>query len=162
MKIHDLKPPKGSKKAKTRVGRGIGGHRGKTAGRGTKGQKARSKIPIGFEGGQMPLHRRVPKLRGFNNPFGFSYHPINLDTLQELKENEVNPEVLISHGLLQKKKLVKILGRGEIKRAVKVSAHAFSEAAKKSIEAAGGSVEILPKPWGDRRPPARGSAHTNR
>lgn len=162
MKIHDLKPPKGSKKPKTRVGRGIGGHGGKTAGRGTKGQKARSKIRVGFEGGQMPLHRRVPKLRGFNNPFRVQYRPINLDTLEELTETEVNPEILISHGLLQKNQLVKILGRGELKRSIKISAHSFSESAKKAIEAAGGSMEVLPKPWGDRRPPAKGSAHTNR
>lgn len=162
MKVHDLKPPRGSKKDKIRVGRGTGGHRGKTAGRGMKGQKARSKIRVGFEGGQMPLHRRVPKLRGFNNPFRIAYHPINLDTLEALTEAEVNPEILISHGLLKKKALVKVLGRGEIKRAVKVSAHAVSNSAKQAIEAAGGSVEILSKPWGDRRPPAKGSAHTNR
>ena len=162
MKIHDLKPPKGSKKAKTRVGRGIGGHRGKTAGRGMKGQRARNTVRIGFEGGQMPLHRRVPKLRGFNNPFRVDYRPINLDKLEALTETEINPEVLIANGLLQKKMLVKILGRGELKRAVKVSAHSFSESAKTAIEVAGGSIEILPKPWKDRRPPARGSAHTNR
>lgn len=162
MKIHDLKPAPGSKKSRKRVGRGIGGHGGKTAGRGTKGQKARSKIRVGFEGGQMPLHRRVPKLRGFNNPFRVAYRPINLDTLEELKETEITPEVLTSHGLLQKKQLVKVLGRGELKRSIKVSAHSFSETAQKGIEAAGGSIETLPKPWGDRRPPAKGSAHTNR
>ncbi len=162
MKVHDLKPPKKSRKSRIRAGRGIGGHRGKTAGRGTKGQKARSKIAVGFEGGQMPLQRRVPKLRGFNNPFRVSYRPINLDTLQELTEDEVTPEVLIAHGLLQKKQLVKVLGRGELKRAVKVVAHSFSASAKKAIESAGGSMEILPLPWGDRRPPSRGSTHTNR
>ncbi len=162
MKVHDLKPPRGSKSKKIRAGRGIGGHRGKTAGRGTKGQKARSKIPVGFEGGQMPLQRRVPKLRGFNNPFRVAYRPINLDSLEKLTETEITPEVLMSHGMLQKNMLVKILGRGELKKSLKVSAHAFSKSATAAIESAGGTAEILPKPWGDRRPPAKGSALTNR
>ena len=162
MKVHDLRPPKGSKKRRIRVGRGTGGHRGKTAGRGHKGQKARNKVPVGFEGGQMPLQRRVPKLRGFNNPFRIAYAPINLDTLEELKESEITPDVLKSHGLIKKQAHVKILGRGEISRSVQVSAHAFSESAISAIESAGGSVTVLPKVWGDRRPPAQGSAHTNR
>lgn len=166
MKIHDLTPPRNSRRKAIRAGRGIGGKRGKTAGRGMKGQRARGTIPVGFEGGQMPLSRRLPKLRGFNNPFRVEYKAVNLTALAELKESEINPEVLAQHGLLKlpkaKPTLVKILGEGEIKRAIKVSAHAFSKSAQGAIEAAGGSVEILPKPWGDRRPPAKGSAHTNR
>jgi large subunit ribosomal protein L15 len=162
MKIHDLKPAPGSHRAKRRVARGIGGKGGKTAGRGMKGQKARSKIPVGFEGGQLPLHMRVPKLRGFNNPFRVEYQAINLDTLQESGLDEVTPESLHEHGLIGKGKLVKILGRGELSRKVTVKAHAFSKSAEAAITGAGGTVEVVPKPWGDRRPPAKGNQHTNR
>jgi large subunit ribosomal protein L15 len=162
MKIHDLKPAPGSHRAKRRVARGIGGKGGKTAGRGMKGQKARSKIPVGFEGGQLPLHMRVPKLRGFNNPFRVEYQAINLDTLQESGLDEVTPEALHEHGLIGKGKLVKILGRGELSRKVTVKAHAFSKSAEAAITGAGGTVEVVPKPWGDRRPPAKGNQHTNR
>jgi len=166
MKIHDLTPPPNSKRRAIRVGRGIGGRRGKTAGRGMKGQRARGSLPAGFEGGQMPLNRRLPKLRGFNNPFRVEYKAVNLGAIDQLAEAEITPEVLVDAGLLKLSKsrpvLVKILGQGEINRAVKVSAHAFSESASSAITAAGGSIEILPKPWGDRRPPARGNALTNR
>jgi large subunit ribosomal protein L15 len=162
MKIHDLKPAPGSHRAKRRVARGIGGKGGKSAGRGMKGQKARSKIPVGFEGGQLPLHMRVPKLRGFNNPFRVEYQAINLDTLQESGLDEVTPESLHEHGLIGKGKLVKILGRGELSRKVTVKAHAFSKSAEAAITGAGGTVEVVPKPWGDRRPPAKGNQHTNR
>jgi large subunit ribosomal protein L15 len=162
MKIHDLKPAPGSHRAKRRVARGIGGKGGKTAGRGMKGQKARSKIPVGFEGGQLPFHMRVPKLRGFNNPFRVEYQAINLDTLQESGLDEVTPEALHEHGLIGKGKLVKILGRGELSRKVTVKAHAFSKSAEAAITGAGGTVEVVPKPWGDRRPPAKGNQHTNR
>ncbi len=162
MKIHDLQPPEGSNRRRKRVGRGIGGKGGKTAGRGTKGQGARDTIPAGFEGGQMPLHMRVPKLRGFNNPFRVAYQAINLDALEDSGLDEVTPENLHERGLTHKGALVKILGRGEINRAVAVKAHAVSKSAEAAITAAGGSVELLPLPWGDRRPPAKGNHLTNR
>lgn len=163
MKIHDLKPAAGSKKARQRVGRGIGGKGGKTAGRGMKGQGARGSVKPGFEGGQTPLHRRTPKLKGFNNPFRVEYHVVNLDSLEEFAGgNEINPEALRARGLVAKQGLVKVLGRGELTKALTVRAHAFSASAKQAIERAGGSVEIVPPPWGDRRPPAKGNALTNR
>jgi large subunit ribosomal protein L15 len=162
VKIHDLKPAEGSNRRRKRVGRGIGGKGGKTAGRGTKGQGARGSIPQGFEGGQMPLHMRVPKLRGFNNPFRVEYQGINLDTLEETGLDAIDPDVLHQHGLSHKGALVKILGRGAISRAVTVKAHAFSKSAEQAITSAGGSIEIVPKPWGDRRPPVKGNHLTNR
>jgi large subunit ribosomal protein L15 len=162
MKIHDLKPPEGSNRRRKRVGRGIAGKGGKTAGRGTKGQGARDTIPASFEGGQMPLHMRMPKLRGFNNPFRVEYQGINLDTLDASGLDDVNPDTLHEHGLTHKGALVKILGRGTIDRALTVKAHAFSKSAEAAITAAGGSVEVLPLPWGDRRPPAKGNHLTNR
>ena len=163
MKIHDLKPAAGSHKKKQRIARGIGGKGGKTAGRGSKGQGARGTIKPGFEGGQTPLHRRTPKLKGFNNPFRVEYHVVNLDTLETFDaQSEVSPATLRARGLVAKRGLVKILGRGELTKAVTVKAHGFSESAKSAIEAAGGSVEIVPAPWGDRRPPAKGNALTNR
>ncbi len=162
MKIHDLKPAPGSNRRRKRVGRGIGGKGGKTAGRGTKGQHARGSVKAGFEGGQLPLHMRIPKLKGFTNPFRVEYQPINLDLLAESGLDEVTPEVLHERGLTHKGALVKILGRGEIDRPIRVSAHAFSASAEAAITAAGGSVEKLPLPWGDRRPPAKGNQHTNR
>jgi large subunit ribosomal protein L15 len=162
IKIHDLTPAPGSRKSRKRVGRGIGGKGGKTAGRGTKGQGARGKIPAGFEGGQMPLHMRVPKLRGFNNPFRVEYQAINLDVLDATGLDEVDPASLHAKGLTGKGALVKVLGRGELTRAVTVKAHAFSKSAEAAITAAGGSVEVLPKPWGDRRPPAKGNQFANR
>jgi large subunit ribosomal protein L15 len=162
MKPHDLKPPAGSKRPRRRVGRGIAGKGGKTAGRGMKGQGARGNIPPGFEGGQMPLARRVPKLKGFKNPFRVEYAVVNLDTLDGVEGDEVDPEVLRARGLVAKQGLVKVLGRGELHRAVRVRAHAFSKSAEQAITAAGGSVEVLPPPFGHGRPPARGNALTNR
>ena len=162
IKIHDLKPARGSNRSRKRVARGIGGKGGKTAGRGQKGQKARSKVPIAFEGGQMPLHMRVPKLRGFNNPFRVEYQAINLDTVETSGLDEVTPETLHGKGLTHKGALIKVLGRGELGRAVTVKAHAFSRSAEAAIIAAGGTVEVLPKPWGDRRPPAKGNQFANR
>lgn len=162
MKIHDLKPAEGATRRRKRVGRGIGGKGGKTAGRGTKGQGARTNIPARFEGGQMPLHMRVPKLRGFNNPFRVEYQAINLDTLNECGLDQVDPVSLLSKGLVSKGALVKVLGRGEISRAVNVKAHGFSKSAEAAIIAAGGTIEVLPLPWGDRRPPAQGNQFTNR
>jgi large subunit ribosomal protein L15 len=163
MKIHDLKPAPGSKRPKRRVGRGIGGKGGKTAGRGSKGQGARSKVPVGFEGGQTPLHRRTPKAKGFKNPFRIEYHVVNLSTLEEFDANtEVNPDTLRRRGLVAKTGLVKVLARGELSKPLTVRAHAFSAAAAQAIEAAGGTIEKLPLPWPTGRPPARGNAHMNR
>ena len=161
-KLHDLQPPKGSNRPRKRVGRGTGGKGGKTAGRGTKGQRARNTVPLGFEGGQMPLYMRVPKRRGFNNPFRIEYQAINLDVLAEAGLDEVTPEALHRKGLVRKGALVKILGRGEISTAMTVKAHKFSKSAEAAITAAGGTVETLPLPWGDRRPPANGNQFTNR
>jgi large subunit ribosomal protein L15 len=161
MKIHDLKPADGSRQQRKRVGRGIGGKGGKTAGRGTKGQKARSKVPVGFEGGQLPMHNRIPKLRGFNNPFRVEYQAINLDTISESGLDEVTPETLRSKGLVHKGALVKVLGRGELTRAVTVKVHACSASAETAITGAGGTVEKLPLPF-KVRPAFSGSAHTNR
>jgi large subunit ribosomal protein L15 len=163
MKVHDLKPAAGSRRAPKRIARGIGGKGGKTAGRGTKGQGARDTIKPGFEGGQTPLHRRTPKAKGFKNPFRVEYHVVNLDTLEAFDAgSEVSPATLRARGLVAKQGLVKVLGRGEVSKSLTVKAHAFSASAKQAIEAAGGSVEIVPAPWGDRRPPARGNALTNR
>src|SRR4029077_11958021 len=133
MKVHDLKPPKGSTRPKRRVGRGIAGKGGKTAGRGMKGQHARGTVPVGFEGGQMPLARRVPKLKGFKNPFRVEYAVVNLDTLEAFEGNEVNPDALRAKGLVAKQGLVKVLGRGQLTRAVRVKAHAFSKSAEQAI-----------------------------
>ena len=162
MKIHDLQPAPGANRRKKRVARGIGGKGGKTAGRGTKGQAARGQVPLNFEGGQMPLHMRVPKLKGFTNPFRIEYQAINLDTIEGSGLDEVSPETLHGSGLVGKKALVKVLGRGEISRKVTVRAHAFSASAEAAITAAGGTVERLPLPWGERRPPAKGNQFTNR
>jgi large subunit ribosomal protein L15 len=162
MKVHDLQPAPGSRKRKIRVGRGTAGRRGKTAGRGTKGQGARDTIPVGFEGGQLPLAQRVPKLKGFKNPFRVEYTVVNLDALQAFDGDVVNPDTLREKGLVHKRGLVKVLGRGELSRAVRVSAHAFSKSAEAAITGAGGSVEVLPPPFGHGRPPAKGNALTNR
>jgi len=162
MKVHDLRPPAGSHRQRRRVGRGIAGKGGKTAGRGTKGQGAHDTIPVGFEGGQLPLAQRIPKLKGFHNPFRVAYAAVNLDTLEALGTDAVTPDVLAQAGLVRKKALVKVLGRGELHRALQVKAHAASASAKAAIEAAGGSFEQLPAPFGSGRPPARGNALTNR
>jgi large subunit ribosomal protein L15 len=162
MHVHDLAPAPGSNKARRRVGRGIGGKGGKTAGRGTKGQGARDTIPMGFEGGQLPLAQRVPKLRGFVNPFRIEYNVINLDDLEILGVDVVTPESLKSAGLIHHKGFLKVLGRGEITKAVQVSAHAFSKSAREAIVAAGGSATLLDPPYGGRRPPVQGNALANR
>ncbi len=163
MKIHDLKPAPGSKSAPRRVGRGTGGKGGKTAGRGTKGQGARGSVRLGFQGGQMSLVMRTPKSRGFNNPFRVEYQAINLDTLDTFDVGgEVSPETLRARGLVHKSGLVKVLGRGSVSKALHVRAHGFSKAAAEAITAAGGTIDVIPLPWGDRRPPARGNALTNR
>jgi large subunit ribosomal protein L15 len=164
IKLHDLKPPKGAKKPRRRVGRGIGGKGGKTAGRGMKGTGARDTVKAGFEGGQTPLHRRTPKARGFRNPFRVEYVVVNLETLERFDAGStVDPDALRNQGLVAKQGLVKVLGRGKLTKSLTVKAHAFSASAKSGIEASGGSTEVLPPPWGDRRPPAGGNnALTNR
>jgi large subunit ribosomal protein L15 len=163
MRVDELAPSPGAVKRKKRVGRGTGGKGGKTAGAGTKGQQSRGrgKVARGFEGGQMPLKQRVPKLKGFNNPFRVEYYAVNLDAINELGLSEVNPEILVDKGAAHKGTFIKVLGRGEIKIAVKVSAHAVSKSAEQAIVAAGGSVTILPLPF-KVRPPAKGNQFTNR
>lgn len=162
MKVHDLKPAEGSTHRRKRKARGIAGKGGKTAGRGTKGQKARGTVPARFEGGQLPLQIRLPKLRGFKNPFRVEYQGINLDTLIEAKLTDVSPESLREAGLTHKGALVKILGRGgPINKALTVKAHAVSKSAEEAITNAGGTVEILPPPF-SVRPPASGNQHMNR
>jgi len=160
--IHDLHPAPGSRRARRRVGRGIAGKGGKTAGRGTKGAGARGNPKPGFEGGQLPLTQRIPKLKGFKNPFRVEYTVVNLDGLEALDETEVNPDVLRKAGLVHKRGLVKVLGEGHLSRRVNVSAHAFSASARAAIEGAGGSALVLPPPFGHGRPPAKGNALTGR
>ena len=142
LKVHHLRPAPGAKSAKIRVGRGEGGRRGKTAGRGTKGTKARYQVPEGFQGGTTPLHMRFPKLRGFKNPFRTEYPVVNLDKLRSLfpEGGDVSIEDLVSKGAVRGGHLVKVLGTGEITVAVNVTANAFSASAKTKIEAAGGSA----------------------
>ena len=145
LKIDDLKPASGSTHATKRVGRGRSSGHGKTCGRGTKGQKARSKTRQGFEGGQMPLQRRVPKLRGFKPRAKKQFHLVNVEILNRFADGEaVSPEALVEKGILKKlNKEVKILGRGELERGLTVKAHAFTRSAVAKIEAAGGSVEVV-------------------
>lgn len=162
MKIHDLQPPAGSNRARRRVGRGIAGKGGKTAGRGTKGQGARDTIPMGFEGGQLPLMQRIPKLRGFTNPFRIEYTPVNLTSIDATGADALDLDGFVEHGLAKKKELVKVLGNGSITRGVRVEAHAFSKSAEAAITAAGGSCVVVPLPFGHNRPPAQGNQHTNR
>ena len=142
LKVHHLRPAPGAKTAKTRVGRGEGGKGGKTAGRGTKGTGARKGTPPNFEGGQMPLHMRVPKLRGFKNPFRVEYQIVNLSRLGELfpQGGAVDVDDLVAAGAVRDGHLVKVLGSGEISVAVQVTADAFSGSAKEKIAAAGGST----------------------
>ena len=145
LKVHHLRPAPGAKTEKIRVGRGEGGRRGKTAGRGTKGTKARYQVPDRFEGGQMPLHMRLPKLRGFTNPFRTEYQVVNLDKLTALFPDggSVSVEDLVAHGAVRKGELVKVLGDGEAGAKLQVSAHKFSASAKSKIEAAGGTATVL-------------------
>jgi large subunit ribosomal protein L15 len=145
LKLHHLRPAPGSRSAKVRVGRGEGGRRGKTAGRGTKGSKARNQIPARFEGGQLPIHMRLPKMRGFNSPFKQRYQVVNLDRLAELYPDggEVTVESLAAKGAVRPKQPVKILGTGEISVAVQVTADAVSKSAKEKIEASGGTVTTV-------------------
>src|SRR5580698_2233580 len=144
LKLHHLRPAAGAHKSKMRVGRGEGS-KGKTAGRGTKGTKASYQVAQPFEGGQMPFHMRVPKLKGFTNPFRTEYQVVNLDKLAALFPDggDVNPEVLVERGAVRKGQLVKILGSGEISAALTVRAHAFSGTARQKITAAGGTATDL-------------------
>ena len=143
MKLHHLRPAEGAKKARTRVGRGRAGARGKTAGRGMKGTGARGTIRAGFEGGQMPLIRRIPKLKGFKNPNRVEFAPVNVEILAKYFDEDVTPEALYRHGLAHKGAKIKVLARGELDKKLTVKAHAFSKAAKVKIEAAGGTAEVL-------------------
>jgi len=163
MRVDELSPAPGARKAPKRVGRGIGGKGGKTAGAGTKGQHARGrgKVARGFEGGQMPLKQRVPKLKGFNNPFRVEYTAVNLYAIAKLGVEDVTPEVLVERGLLRKGDLVKVLGYGELTGKVNVSAHAVSKSAEAAITAKGGSVTLVPLPY-RIRPAAQGNQFTNR
>jgi large subunit ribosomal protein L15 len=145
IKVHHLRPAPGAHTAKTRVGRGEGS-KGKTAGRGTKGTKARYQVPARFEGGQMPIHMRLPKLKGFKNRFRTEYQVVNLDRLAELfpSGGTIGPDELVEAGAVRKNSLVKVLGSGELGGVVlTVTAHAFSGSAKEKITAAGGSVTEL-------------------
>jgi large subunit ribosomal protein L15 len=141
IKLHDLKPAPGSKTAKTRVGRGEGS-KGKTAGRGTKGTKARKNVPVTFEGGQMPIHMRLPKLNGFKNRFRTSYEVVNVGDIDRLfpKGGTVGIDELVAAGAVRKNSLVKVLGDGKITVKVDVTAHKFSDSAREKISAAGGSA----------------------
>jgi large subunit ribosomal protein L15 len=145
LKVHHLRPAPGAKTAKTRVGRGEGGKRGKTAGRGTKGTKARYQVSESFEGGQMPMHMRLPKLRGFKNPFRKEYQVVNLDRISLLfpSGGDVTIEDLVAKGAVRDGELVKVLGTGEITVKVAITAHKFSVTAKDKIEAAGGSATTV-------------------
>lgn len=166
MRVHDLAPAPGSKKAPKRVGRGIGGKGGKTAGRGTKGQRARNTVARGFEGGQMPLKQRVPKLKGFNNPFRVEYSPVNLHQLAKLGASSVTIDSLVEAGLVRKGAFVKVLGYGELSGKVDVTVHAVSAAARTAIEAAGGQVTLVQLPHEGEgkagRPAVKGNQFANR
>ncbi|MFC8042702.1 50S ribosomal protein L15 [Nocardia sp. NPDC057353] len=144
IKLHHLRPAPGEKTAKTRVGRGEGS-KGKTAGRGTKGTKARKNVPAAFEGGQMPIHMRLPKLKGFTNPFRTEYQVVNVGRIAELfpEGGAIGKDELVAAGAVRKKQLVKVLGDGEISVAVQVTADKVTGSAKEKITAAGGSVTEL-------------------
>ena len=148
MKVHELRPPEGANRRRKRVGRGIAGKGGKTAGRGTKGQGARDTIPMGFEGGQLPLMQRIPKLRGFTNPFRVEYTPVNVGALGVVEGDTAD----IAAPPAVPDELERILTEDE----------AFSKSAEAAITGAGGTISIVPPPFGNDRPPAKGNALTNR
>ncbi|MBN2028189.1 MAG: 50S ribosomal protein L15 [Actinobacteria bacterium] len=145
LKINDLKPAEGSQRPPKRIGRGRSSGHGKTSGRGMKGQKARGKTRIGFEGGQMPLQRRIPKLRGFKPRAKKEFHLVNVEKLNDFTDGDtVTPESLVDKGIIKKlEKEVKVLGRGELERKLTVRAHAFTRGAVAKIEAVGGSTEVV-------------------
>lgn len=144
LKLHHLRPAPGAKTAKTRVGRGEGS-KGKTAGRGTKGTKARYQVPAAFEGGQMPIHMRLPKLKGFKNPFKVEFQVVNLDRINELfpEGGAIDVDALVAKGAVRDGHPVKVLGQGDLSVKVQVSANAFSTSAKEKIEAAGGTTTLV-------------------
>ncbi|GGC77110.1 50S ribosomal protein L15 [Hoyosella rhizosphaerae] len=144
IKLHHLRPAEGSKKDKTRVGRGEGS-KGKTAGRGTKGTKARKQVPVAFEGGQMPLHMRLPKLKGFKNRFRTEYQPVNVSDIARVFPDggTLGVDDLVKAGLVRKNELVKVLGDGDVSVAIQLTAHKFSGSAKEKIAAAGGTATEL-------------------
>ena len=144
LKLHHLRPAPGAKKAKTRVGRGEGS-KGKTAGRGTKGTGARYQVSEAFEGGQMPLHMRLPKMKGFKNPFKVEFQVVNLDRISDLfpEGGDVTVDDLVAKGAVRKNEPVKVLGQGEISVKVNLSVQAFSSSAQQKIEAAGGTITVV-------------------
>ncbi len=148
MKLHELKPPAGSRAKKQRVGRGTGSGRGKTSGRGQKGQNARSEgFRLGFEGGQMPLAQRIPKLPGFKNPFKRMYEVVNVSKLHRFGDGTtVDVDTFVDAGLARPGLEIKVLGTGDLRRKLTVEAHAFSNSARAAIEAKGGSVKVLGEP----------------
>ena len=170
MQVHDLAPAPGATKKPKRVARGTGGKGGKTAGRGSKGQRARNTVARGFEGGQTPLKQRVPKLKGFNNPFRVEYQAVNLHTLGDLVEktgdSTVDPDVLVANGVVRKKSFVKVLARGEISTKVDLHVHAISAAAEAAVTAAGGTVTLIELPFREEgkagRPAVKGNQFANR
>lgn len=145
MRLHDLKPAAGAKRPRKRVGRGEASGIGKTSGRGQKGQKSRNTVPIWFEGGQMPIQRRLPKWGGFTNPNRVEYAVVNVSRLSEVFDADatVDPKSLVAHGLVSRNKPVKVLGHGEISKALTVRAQKFSKQAEEKIKAAGGTIEVL-------------------
>ena len=144
MRLNDLRPARGSRHPRKRVGRGIGSGHGKTATRGANGAKARRSIPPGFEGGQTPLHRRLPQKRGFTNIFKKKYAIVNLDRLAKLSDDTITPDLLLQKGIIKDMKSgLRVLGRGDIERAITVCAHHFSKSAEEKIKAKGGAVEVI-------------------
>lgn len=145
MKIHELKPAPGSRRRRKRVGRGEGSGKGKTSGRGQKGQKSRNNIPPWFEGGQMPIQRRIPKLGGFTNPNRVEYSVVNVARLHEVFDAgaTIGPDELVEKGLVRRRRPVKVLGQGDIGKALTVRAHRFSKQAQEKIRSAGGTTEVL-------------------
>ena len=170
MQVHDLVPSPGATKNAKRVGRGTGGKGGKTAGRGSKGQRARNTVARGFEGGQTPLKQRVPKLKGFNNPFRVEYQAVNLHALGDLVEktgnSTVDPAVLVTNGVVRKKSFVKVLARGEISTKIDLHVHAISATAEAAVKAAGGTVTLIELPFREEgkagRPAVKGNQFANR
>jgi large subunit ribosomal protein L15 len=144
LRLNELKPAPGSTKVRKRIGRGIGSGQGKTAGKGSNGQKARTHVRPGFEGGQTPLHRRLPQRRGFTNIFTKEYVIINLEQLGKIEEDLITPEVLRDKGIVKDLKAgLRVLGRGEVERAITVRAHHFSKSAEEKIKAKGGTTEVI-------------------
>ena len=170
IKLNNIGAPKGANRDKKRRGRGPGSGTGKTGGRGHKGQKARPTVPVGCDGGQLPLQQRMPKLRGFNNPFRVEYQAVNLHTLGDLVEktgqSTVDPEVLAANGVVRKKSFVKVLARGDISTKVDLHVHAISAAAEAAVTAAGGTVTLVELPFREDgkagRPAVKGNQFANR